>query len=95
MPLQAIRDYVKQSGGTVSAEIVDLDVPVEDRTPAAQAVTSLGIRMDGHPLFGGNVSELRFRRISWHGCSKARPPECRGCKKPRQKNLPFGRGGEQ
>ena len=60
MPLQAVRDYVKQSGGTVSAEIVDLDVPVEDRTPAAQAVTSLGIRMDGHPIFGSNVSELPF-----------------------------------
>ncbi len=56
-PLQAIRDYITHSGESVSAEIVDLDVPVEDRSPAAQSVTSLGVRMDGRTLFGGNLSD--------------------------------------
>lgn len=56
IPIQAIRDYVKQSGGAMSAEIVNLDVPVEDRSPAAQAVTGLGIQVDGQSLFAGNLS---------------------------------------
>ena len=50
VPLQTIRDYVQQSGGTASAEIVDLDVPAEDRSPAAQGVTELGVMVDGKPL---------------------------------------------
>ncbi len=60
VPLQAIRDYINHSGGVAAAEIVNLDVPAEDRTPAAQAVTALGIRVDGKPLVTGNVSELPF-----------------------------------
>lgn len=56
-PLQTIRDYITHSGQSVSAEIVDLDVPVEDRSPAAQAVTHLGVRVDGISLFGGNMSD--------------------------------------
>jgi len=56
VPIQAIRDYVKQSGGTVSAIIVDLDVPIEDRSPAAQGVTDLGLHVDDDYLYGGNLS---------------------------------------
>ncbi len=57
-PLQAIRDYVNRSRGGVSAEIVDLDVPAEDRSPAAQAVRDLGVAVDGQPVMPGNFSEM-------------------------------------
>lgn len=56
VPIQAIRDFVKNNSGTVSAEIVDLDVPIEDRSPAARGVTALGIQVDGQTLYGGNLS---------------------------------------
>ena len=56
LPLQTIRDFVKQQGGTVSAEIVDLDVPNEDRSPAARAVTDLGIRFDDLYAFNNNFT---------------------------------------
>ncbi len=56
-PLQAVRDYAGRSGGTVSAEIVDLDVPREDRSPEAQAVTDLGVSLDGQTLTDGNPSD--------------------------------------
>jgi hypothetical protein len=55
-PIQAVRDFVKNSGGTVSAEIVDIDVPLEDRSPAARAVTDLGLHVDDQYLYGGNLS---------------------------------------
>jgi len=58
IPIQAIRDYVRRSGTSVSAEIVNQDIPMEDRSPAAQAVTGLGIRVDGRSLYGGNLSEV-------------------------------------
>lgn len=59
-PIQSIRDYVRKSGGIVSAEIVNLDVPVEDRAPAAQAVTELGVSVDGQPVSTGNLSSVPF-----------------------------------
>lgn len=56
--LQMVREYVKHSGN-VSAEIVDMDVPAEDRSPAAQTVTALGIIVDGKSLYSGNVSGMQ------------------------------------
>lgn len=56
-PLQAVRGYVQRSAGTASAEIANLDVPQEDRSPAAQAVTDLGVSLDGRPLTEGNPSD--------------------------------------
>lgn len=56
VPIQTIHDLVNKSGGQVSAEIVDLDVPVEDRTPAAQTVTTLGVRVDGRSVSTDNLS---------------------------------------
>ncbi len=56
--IQAVRDFVRQSAGVASAEIVDLDVPREDRSPAARTVTNLGIKMDGQSLYSGNLSEM-------------------------------------
>lgn len=58
-PLQVIRDYVKNSKGTASAEIVNLDVPAEDRSPAAQTVADLGVSVDGNPVLVGSFSEMR------------------------------------
>ena len=58
-PLQIIRDYAKSSKGTISAEIVNLDVPAEDRSPAAQPVNDLGIAVDGNPVLAGSFSEMR------------------------------------
>lgn len=58
--IQRIHYYVEKSGGIASAEIVDLDVPAEDRTPAAQGVTKLGISVDGVPVSSGNLSGEPF-----------------------------------
>lgn len=62
VPIEMVRDLVGQSAGIASAEIVNLDIPVEDRSPAAQAVTELGVRVDGNPLSEGNLSETPFSR---------------------------------
>ena len=56
--LQAIRNYVMHSRGAASAEIVDLDVPAEDRSAAARVVTVLGIQVDGRPLYSGSLSTM-------------------------------------
>ena len=55
-PIKAIQDYAKQTGGSVSAEIVNTDVPASDRSPAAQAVTGNGVFVDGKPVVQGNLS---------------------------------------
>ena len=55
-PIQAVRDLVGKSGGKMSAEIVDLDVPIEDRSPAAQKVTDLGVNVDNHEVLAENPS---------------------------------------
>ncbi len=60
-PLQVVRDYVKTSGGSVSAEIVNLDIPVSDRPPAAKAVTTPGIMVDGKPALPGQFSTMNVR----------------------------------
>ena len=60
VPIQAIRDYVNRSGGMATAEIVDLDVPMEDRSPAARAVTDLGIRVDGRSILTPDISKMQF-----------------------------------
>ena len=44
------------SGGSVSAEIVNTDVPASDRSPAAQAVAGNGVFVDGKPVVAGNLS---------------------------------------
>lgn len=57
VPLEAIRDFVQRSKGIASAEIVNLDVPAEDRTPAARTVTDLGIVEDGRAVVTDNLSD--------------------------------------
>ena len=57
VPMEAIHDYVQNSNGTVSAEIVDLDVPLEDRSPLARSVTDLGMKADGQILYSSNPSD--------------------------------------
>lgn len=48
--LQAVRDDAEHSNGAVSAEIVDLDVPASDLSPAAASVTDLGVMVNGKPI---------------------------------------------
>ncbi|MGI4789682.1 MAG: hypothetical protein ACRYFS_12620 [Janthinobacterium lividum] len=55
-PLQAIQSYVQKTGGSVSAEIVNVDVPAADRSPAAKSAPGNGIYVDGKPVFTGDVS---------------------------------------
>ena len=55
-PLQVVRGFVAKSQGKLSAEIVNLDVPVEDRSPAAQKVTELGVNIEGHKIITENPS---------------------------------------
>lgn len=55
-PLRAVQDYAQKSGGSVSVEIVNTDVPVSDRSAAAQAVTGNGVFVDGKPVLSGDVS---------------------------------------
>lgn len=54
--LSVIRTFALQSGGAVSAVIVDADVPAEDRSPAAQGVTDMGVEMDGQSVYDQNPS---------------------------------------
>lgn len=61
-PIQTIRDFVNQQGGTTSAEIVDLDIPSVDRSPAARAVTDLGLHIDGTYVYNENISDQAIRR---------------------------------
>ena len=55
-PIQAVQNYVQQTGGRVSAEIVNTDVPAADRSPAARGVTGNGVFVDGKPVFRGDIS---------------------------------------
>ena len=57
-PIEAVKDYVKKSGGATSAEIVNLDVPPADRAPAARAVTTPGVVVDGRTIVTGSFSEM-------------------------------------
>jgi hypothetical protein len=55
-PLQVVRDSVAKSQGKISAEIVNIDVPTEDRSPAGQKVTGLGVYIDGRTVISDNPS---------------------------------------
>ena len=57
VPIQAVRDFATHMGPSVSAEIVNLDVPLEDRSLAARTVTNLGLTLDQKTLYGGNLSD--------------------------------------
>lgn len=62
-PLQAIQAYVQKNGGSVSAEIVNTDVPAADRSPAAQGVAGNGVFVDGKPVFTGDVSKAPTQQV--------------------------------
>lgn len=55
--LDEVRQLARKSGGSISAEIVDLDMPAEDRSPAAQGVTDLGVTVDGQTVSDGNPAD--------------------------------------
>jgi len=55
-PLKEIQEYAQKTGGSVSAEIVNIDVPASDRSPAAQTITGNGVFVDGKPIIQGDVS---------------------------------------
>lgn len=55
--LAEARTFAQKSGGAVSAVIVDLDVPAEDRSPAAQGAANLGVSLDGNSVYAQNPAE--------------------------------------
>lgn len=55
--LAEVRTFAQRSGGTVSAVLVDVDVPTEDRSPAAKGVMDLGVDVDGNSVYANNPSE--------------------------------------
>ncbi len=55
-PLKAIREYAQKSGGAVSVQIVNTDVPAADRSPGAPAVSGSGVFVDGKPVVSGDLS---------------------------------------
>ena len=55
--LAEVRTFAQKSGGTASAVLVDLDVPTEDHSPAAQGVVDLGVDVDGSSVYAQNPSE--------------------------------------
>ena len=57
--LQAVKALIADSDGHASVEIVDVDVPPEDRSPNAQAVTEAGLGLNGvvKPAFAGNPGQ--------------------------------------
>lgn len=52
--LGEVRTFALQSGGACSVVFVDLDVPAEDRSPAAKGVTDLGVEVDGQNIYDQN-----------------------------------------
>ncbi len=62
-PIKAVQEYAQKTGGTVSVEIVNTDVPVSDRSPAAQAVTKNGVFVDGKPVVSGDVSAAPPQKV--------------------------------
>ena len=50
--LGAVVQFVNAQKGAAAAEIVDLDVPAAERSPAARAVTNLGVAVNGKPVPG-------------------------------------------
>ena len=62
-PIKAIQDYAQKTGGSVSAVIVNTDVPASDRSPAAQAVTGNGVFVDGKPVVKGDVSQAPPQQV--------------------------------
>ena len=62
-PIKAIQDYTQKTGGSVSAVIVNTDVPASDRSPAAQAVTGNGVFVDGKPVIKGDVSQTPPQQV--------------------------------
>lgn len=61
-PLAAIQGYAQKTGGAVSAEIVNTDVPASDRSPAARAVAP-GVYVDGKPVFSGDISSAPPEKV--------------------------------
>ena len=55
--LAEVRTFAQKSGGTASVVLVDLDVPTEDRSPAAQGVVDLGMDVDGSSVYAQNPSD--------------------------------------
>lgn len=55
--LQAVQQVVQSSGGTASAEIVDLDVPADDLSPLAGSVPGIGVALNGQPVSAANPGE--------------------------------------
>ena len=62
-PIKPIQDYAQKTGGTVSAVIVNTDVPASDRSPAAQAVPGNGVFVDGKPVVKGDVSQVPPQQV--------------------------------
>lgn len=57
--LGTVRQLAQRSDGAISAQIVNVDVPPEDRSPGAQAVTRVGVSVNGlsSPALSGNPGE--------------------------------------
>ncbi len=49
-----------KAAGQTSAEFVNLDVPAEDRSAAAQSVTDMGVYVDGKPVLPGSLSTMQI-----------------------------------
>lgn len=55
--LQALQDAAKKSGGTVSVQAVDVDVPDDARSPATRGIHDVGITVNGKPLVDSNLGD--------------------------------------
>lgn len=55
--IDAVKQSVAASGGRLSAEIVNLDVPPDELSPQAQAVTELGVAINDGPRVSGERDE--------------------------------------
>ncbi len=62
-PLAAIQSYAQKTGGAVSAEIVNTDVPVSDRSPAARTIAAPGVYVDGKPVYTGDISSAPPEKV--------------------------------
>lgn len=56
--IDAVKQGVAASGGRLSAEIVNLDVPPDELSPRAQAVTELGVAINDGPRVSVEGKEI-------------------------------------
>jgi len=55
--IAALQNVAKSSNGQVSVQIVDVDLPPDQRSTATKSIQDVGISVNGKPVSGDNLGE--------------------------------------